>query len=268
MRESCWWLTHSVSTLASNLAQKEWIGAEATVFLVSAVLGFYFGLEKKKIPPPASSKLSECPLAWILSSLLRVGKHLVQSRTSSLDWFRKNLPSTYQNRFAKGINMEDLYAAGPDQNVHGDVVFITQVHAWLALLGVLICSILSDTALLWKLPFGYFPIFITSLNERNRKHLESSIYPTKQSHFWVGLCSWSSQTDYWQWDQSQSSEEAVAKSSRISSVGSKQAATPSALPCPFSWDRWEGSMFLSHSTDQRVYAEFMTTRKRPKITRA
>jgi len=69
--------------------------------------------------------------------------------------------------------MGDLYAAALDQNMHGEVLFVTQVHTRLALLGFLICSVLPDAASPWKLPFGYCLIFITSLNEGNRKHLES-----------------------------------------------------------------------------------------------
>lgn len=256
-----------MSTLASNLAQKGWIswcwGHNIFGQCSSGVLFW----ARKKIPLPASWKLSECPLAWVRSNLLRVGKNLVQSGTSSLGWFGRNLPSTYQNRFARGINVEEnLYAAAPDQNVHGDVDFITQVHARLAPLGVLICSILSDTVSLWKLPFGYFLIFI-SLNERHRKHLESLIHPTKQPTFGLGCALdllrlitgketclraqrklWQIHPEFLLWDSS------------------KQ---PPHLPSPvLSHGLDEKEVFLSDSTDQRMYPEFMTPRKTPKITRA
>lgn len=87
------------------------------------MFGHFWGfilVQKKKIPPPASSKLSEHPLAWVLSrlrNLLRGGNHLVERGASSLGCFRRNLSSTYQNRFVKGINMEYFYAAAPDQNL-------------------------------------------------------------------------------------------------------------------------------------------------------
>lgn len=62
----------------------ESVGGIVSVFVVIVILGFYFGVEQKNIPPLVSLKLSEGPLIWTLINTLKVCKHLTQNKAFSL----------------------------------------------------------------------------------------------------------------------------------------------------------------------------------------